>query len=62
MDGRSSPTVIEALASSLETASAHNPDDAEKPAAILWADPDSQWRAIIPPLRRLIPQLLELGE
>ena len=62
MDGRSSPTVIEALASSLETASAHNPDDAEKPAAILWADPDSQWRAIIPRLRRLIPQLLELGE
>ena len=62
MNSSSPQTVIEALAASLETASAHNPNDAEKPAAILWADPDSQWRAIIPRLRRLIPQLLELGE
>ena len=59
---RSSTTVIEALASSLKAATAHNPNDAEKPAAILWSDRDCQWRPIIPTLRQLLPQLLELGE
>ena len=40
---RSSPqTVVEALVQSLEAASAHNPGDAEKPAAVLWTDHDSQ--------------------
>ena len=60
--GQSSTTVAEALASSLTAASAHNPDDADKPAAVLWSDPDSQWQPIIPPLRQLLPQLLELGD
>ena len=55
-------TVIEALASSLEAASAHNPNDAEKPAAIVWTDRDSQWLPIIPQLRALMPQLLTLGD
>ena len=59
---RSSLTVIEALKASLEAACAHNPNDMEKPAAILWADRDSQWQPVIPRLRRLMPQLLVLGE
>lgn len=58
----SSPTFVEALAASLTGAAAHNPDDADKPAAVLWGDPDSQWKSIIPLLRRLLPQLLQLGE
>lgn len=62
MDDRSAPTVIEALASSLEAASRHNPGDVEKPAAIAWTDHDSQWQPIIPQLRQLMPQLLTLGE
>ena len=62
MDDRSATTVIEALASSLEAASRHNPGDVEKPAAIVWTDHDSQWQPIIPQLRQLVPQLLTLGE
>ena len=58
----SSATVIEALIQALEAASAHNPSDAERPAAILWTDRDSQWLPILPRLRGLMPQLLSLGE
>ena len=57
-----SQTVVEALIQSLKSASAHNPNDAAQPAAILWTDRDSQWQPVIPPLRRLMPQLLALGE
>ena len=55
-------TVIEALATSLEAASAGNPNDAEPPAAVLWTDRDSRWRPVLPQLRVLLPQLLALGE
>ena len=55
-------TVIEALAASLEAASAGNPDDAEPPAAVLWTDRDSRWQPVVPRLRALMPQLLVLGE
>ena len=61
MTHTSSGAVVEALIRALEDASAHNPNDVEKPAAILWADRDSQWRAIVPQLRRLMPQFLTLG-
>ena len=50
-------TVVERLKASLEAASAHHPNDADKPAAILWTDRDSQWRRILPRLRGLMPQL-----
>ncbi len=59
---RSATTVVESLKASLEAASAHNPNDAEKPAAILWTDRDSQWLPIIARLRGLAPQFLTLGE
>ena len=61
-DGKSSATVIERLKASLEAASAHNPNDAAPPAAVLWSDRDAQWRPVVAPLRRLMPQLLTLGE
>ena len=57
----SSATVVERLKASLEAASAHNPNDAEKPVAVLWTDRDSQWRPILARLRVLMPQLLTLG-
>lgn len=60
MDSRA--TVVERLKASLEAASAHNPNDAEKPVAILWTDRDAQWRPILARLRALMPQLLVLGE
>ncbi len=55
-------TVVERLKASLESASAHNPNDAEKPIAVLWTDHDGQWRPILTRLRALMPQLLVLGE
>ena len=55
-------TVVERLKASLEAASAHNPNDAEKPVAVLWTDRDAQWRPILARLRALMPQLLVLGE
>ena len=55
-------TVVERLKASLESASAHNPNDAEKPVAVLWTDRDAQWRPILARLRALMPQLLTLGE
>ena len=55
-------TVLERLKASVEAAARHNPNDAEKPAAILWTDPEARWQPIIPQLRRLMPQLLVLGK
>lgn len=55
-------TLVERLKASLEAASAHNPNDAEKPVAVLWTDRDAQWRPILERLRVLMPQLLVLGE
>lgn len=55
-------TVVERLASSLEAAADHNPNDAVRPAAILWTDPDSRWQPIIPQLLALMPHLLVLGD
>ena len=55
-------TVIEALVQSLETAAKFNSNDVVKPCAVLWADRDAQWRPLIPQLRRLLPQLLTLGD
>ncbi len=55
-------TVVERLKASLETAAAHNPNDAVQPAAILWTDPDARWQPIIPQLLPLMPHLLLLGE
>ena len=57
-----SSTVIERLKASLEAAARHNPNDAEKPVAVLWTDGDALWQPAMPHLRRLMPQLLTLGE
>ena len=37
------------------------PDGAEPPAALLWTDPDGQWRPLIPALMKALPELYELG-
>ena len=60
VDADLSATVLDALSSALESASAYNPNDAERPAAILWTDQDSRWQPILPQLRRIMPQLLTL--
>lgn len=55
-------TVIEQLGGCLENAAKFNPNDVVRPAAMLWTDHETQWQAIIPQLRRLLPQLLTFGE
>ena len=55
-------TVLDQLKQAIEAASAYNPNDAERPAAILWTDSDFRWQPILPQLRRLMPQLLTLGD
>ena len=59
---RTGNTVIEALVRSLETAAKFNPNDVVHPYAVLWTDHDAQWQPIIAQLRRLLPQLLTVGE
>ena len=61
-DNQSKVTVIEALAASLAGAARHNPNDTDAPVAVLWSDPNALWQPVIPHLRRLMPQLLVLGE
>ena len=61
-DADSALTVVERLKASLERAADHNPNDAVKPAAILWTDPDARWQPILPRLLPLMPHLLVLGE
>ena len=55
-------TVVEALVLSLERSGRFNPNDVVRPCAVLWTDHDAQWQPVIAPLRRLLPQLLCLGE
>ena len=58
----SSATVVERLKASLEAACAHNPNDADKPVAVLWTDHELQWQSILPRLRPMMPHILALGE
>ena len=60
--GTVEPTVIEKLVDSLRDAARFNPNDAERPAVVLWPDEGSQWQPVITQLRRLAPELLTCGE
>ena len=50
----SNKTIIEAVRDSLVAAARYNPDDAVRPAAILWNDADRQWQPIINQLQELM--------
>ena len=56
------PTVIETLVDSLRGATRFNPNDAERPAVVLWPDQGAQWQPVITRLRQLAPELLTYGE
>ena len=45
-------TVLDALVSALETASQHNSHEDAARIAVLWPDPDEQWRPLIELLRQ----------
>lgn len=44
-------SLLDTLEQSLAQAARHQPGVEEPPAAILWADPKSEWQPIIRPLR-----------
>ena len=48
-------TFLDALADSIEAASAHNRQDQARPAVILWPDKDRQWEALLPLLKERLP-------
>ena len=57
----SPPTPLHHLARSLR-ARASVPSGQAAPAAILWTDPGSEWRALLPEALPRIPELLALGD
>ena len=58
----SSDTVIDRLKAAIGAAAIYNPNDAVRPAAILWTDSAGLWQAVVPRLRGVIPHLLTLGD
>lgn len=54
-------TLLEAVRVSLSRAARYNPGDVVAPAAVLWTDADGMWRQVVEQLRRLMPELLTLG-
>jgi len=53
-------TLLDALIQALRGCNVHG-DAEEPPVAILWSDPRSEWRPLIPLLRQQLPELLCLG-
>ncbi|RMH03657.1 MAG: BREX-1 system phosphatase PglZ type B [Planctomycetota bacterium] len=54
-------TLLEALVASLRSCDSAA-DGVERPAAILWTDPERQWQALVTDLLEELPELLVLGE
>lgn len=54
-------TLAEALWNSL-SAAAVSPEGVAPPVAILWTDPDAQWRPLVAELSKSFPELYTLGE
>lgn len=55
-------TLLDAMMESLGAASRHQPGAEEPPAAILWADPKSEWQPVIRVLRERLAHVFALGE
>ena len=55
-------TLLEAVRKSLEQAGRSAPGDAIAPAALLWCDPEGEWKACVSLLYPHLPQLHLLGE
>lgn len=56
-----SETLIDVIRESM-SASLRGPDGAEPPVALLWTDPDGQWRPLMPTLMEALPELYLLGD
>ena len=56
-----SAVLIDVIRKSM-TASLRVPDGAEPAVALLWTDPDGQWRPLIPALMKALPEFYSLGD
>ena len=54
-------TLLDALIQKLRGCNVHG-DAEESPVAILWTDPRSEWKPLLPLLRQQLPELLCLGD
>lgn len=54
-------TVASALTAAVQSAARGNSHTAAPAAAVLWPDKERQWKTVLPTLKRLVPELLELG-
>ncbi len=54
-------SLLEKLEQCLALAAQHQHGVEDAPTAVLWTDGESQWQALLPVLRRRVPQLLTLG-
>jgi len=54
-------TPLDALIAALRTASDHDPRGEVAPEAVLWCDAPGDFRPLLPALRRVLPNLLTLG-
>ena len=59
---QSEDTVGDLLKASIDAAAVYNPNDAARPAAILWTDNTRCWQGVIPQLSGLMPHLFTLGD
>ena len=57
----STDTVLEALVERLREKSTV-PDGQERPAAILWTDPEAEWLSLVELLRSSLDELIVLGD
>jgi len=55
-------TLLEAVRKSLESAARSHPGDMVPPAALLWCDPEGEWKALISLLLPQVPELYTLGD
>ena len=55
-------TVLEALVDALRRATRDAAGAEAPPVALLWPDPEGQWRSLVAPLRASLPQLFVLGD
>lgn len=59
--GSGDVTVQARLAACIQAAARGNTQTAAPAAAVLWPDKERQWEAVLPALKQLLPELLELG-
>ena len=55
-------TVLDALATKLASANAHNHATEQAPVVVLWTDGDRKWEPALPALRKRLPHLWTLGD